>query len=199
MSDGSNVTLNTDSEIRVALTAKERRIDLEHGEAFFDVAHDHTRPFVVHAGDKRVTAVGTKFAVRREPDGIRVVVTEGKVLVQTGGTDDTGSAEPVSAGTIARASDAGVLLQPQQSTEAEDVLSWRHGVLVFRQMTLGEASAEFNRYNARKIVIEDPAVARMRVAGSFRANNVDAFVRLLERGYPLHVEERGEQFLLSAR
>jgi transmembrane sensor len=83
--------------------------------------------------------------------------------------------------------------------EAEESLSWRQGVLVFHQMTLAEATAEFNRYNARKIVIEDPAVASLRVAGSFRANNVDAFVRLLERGYPLHVEERNDGFVLSAR
>jgi transmembrane sensor len=199
MPDGSNVTLNTDSEIRVAVTKKERRIDLEHGEAFFDVAHDATRPFVVHAGDKRVIAVGTKFSVRREADDIRVVVTEGKVLVKTDGTDGPGSSEPIAAGTIAQASDAGVLLQPQHLAEAEESLSWRQGVLVFHQMTLAEATAEFNRYNARKIVIEDPAVASLRVAGSFRANNVDAFVRLLERGYPLHVEERNDGFVLSAR
>jgi transmembrane sensor len=199
MADGSNVTLNTNSEIRVSVTQKERRIDLEHGEAFFQVAHDEMRPFVVHAGDKRVIAVGTQFSVRREADDIRVVVTEGKVVVKTGAGDGPGSTESAAAGTIAQASDAGVLLQTQQLAAAEEALSWRHGVLVFRQMTLAEASAEFNRYNARKIVIEDPAVASLRVAGSFRANNVDAFVRLLERGYPLHVEERNDGFFLSAR
>lgn len=199
MPDGSKVTLNTDSEIRVAVTDKERRVELEQGEAFFEVAHDKSRPFVVHAGNKRVIAVGTKFSVKREARDIQVVVTEGKVRVATEGDRTSGSAEPLAAGTIAQASDAGVLLQTKQLAEAEEALSWRQGILVFRQMTLAEASAEFNRYNARKIVIEDPAVADLRVAGSFRANNVDGFVRLLERGYPLRVEERGDQFVLSGR
>jgi transmembrane sensor len=199
ISDGSKVTLNTDSEIRVAVTERERRIDLEHGEAFFEVAHDKRRPFVVRAGNKRVIAVGTKFSVRREANDIQVVVTEGKVLVETEGAGVAGSAEPLAAGTFAQASDAGVLLQTKRLAEAEETLSWRQGVLVFREMTLADASAEFNRYNSRKIVIEDPAVASLRVAGSFRANNVEAFVRLLERGYPLHAEEQGDQFVLSSR
>jgi transmembrane sensor len=199
MPDGSKVTLNTDSEIRVAVTAKERRIELEQGEAFFEVAKDPTRPFVVHAGKQRVIAVGTKFSVRREQDDIRVVVTEGKVRVEFAGGNPAGSAEPLVAGTIAQASDAGVLLQTRPLAEAEESLSWRQGVLVFRHMTLADASAEFNRYNTRRIVIADPDVAAMHVAGSFHANNVEAFVRLLERGYPLRAEERGEEFILTAR
>jgi transmembrane sensor len=199
IADGSKVTLNTDSEIRVALTAKERRVELEHGEAFFEVAKDPARPFVVQAGNQRVVAVGTKFSVRREQGDIRIVVTEGKVRVETENGNPSGSAEPLAAGTIARASDAGVLLQTKPLAEAEESLSWRRGILVFRQMTLADASAEFNRYNTRKIVIEDPDVGAMHVAGSFHANNVEAFVRLLERGYPLRAEERSNEFVLTAR
>jgi transmembrane sensor len=199
MPDGSKITLNTDSEVRVALTEKERRIELEQGEAFFEVAHDKARPFVVHAGNKRVIAVGTKFSVRREASDIQVVVTEGKVRLETDGIGAAGSAEPFTAGTIAQASDAGVLLETKRLAEAEETLSWREGILIFRQVTLAGASAEFNRYNSRKIVIEDPAIAGLRVAGRFRANNVEAFLRLLERGYPLRAEERGDQFVLSAR
>jgi transmembrane sensor len=199
MSDGSKVTLNTDSQIRVAVTEKGRRVELEQGEAFFEVAKDSTRPFIVRAGNKRIIAVGTKFSVRRDGSDIQVVVTEGKVRVEREDHKSTGSAEPLAAGTIAQASDAGVLLQTKQLVEAEESLSWRHGVLVFRQMTLADASAEFNRYNARKIVIEDPGVAALRVAGSFRANNVEAFVRLLERGYPVRAETRGDQLVLTAR
>lgn len=199
MPDGSKVTLNTDSEIRIAVTETERRIDLEHGEAFFEVAKDPARPFVVRAGNKRVIAVGTKFSVRREANDVQVVVTEGKVRVETEDQDPSGTAAPLIAGTIAQASDTGVLLQKKPLAEAEESLSWRQGVLVFRQMTLAEACVEFNRYNTRKIVIEDPTIATMRVAGSFRANNVEAFVRLLERGYPLQAEERGDQLVLKAR
>lgn len=153
----------------------------------------------MRAGNQRVIAVGTKFSVRREEGDIRVVVTEGKVRVETEGGNPSGSAEPLVAGTIAQASEAGVLLQSKPLAEAEESLSWRQGVLVFRQMTLADASAEFNRYNTRKIVIDDPQVAALHVAGSFHANNVEAFVRLIERGYPLRAEERDGQFVLMAR
>lgn len=203
MSDGSKVTLNTDSKVRVAVTEKERRVDLEQGEAFFEVAKDPHRPFVVHAGNKRVIAVGTKFSVRLDSGDVEVVVTEGKVRVESGETGEVARSSDhsalVAAGTIAQASDAGVLLQTSQLADAEEALSWRQGVLVFRQMTLADASDEFNRYNTRRIVIEDPAIASLRVAGSFRANNVEAFVRLLERGYPLRAEQRGDQFVLIAK
>lgn len=199
MSDGSKITLNTDSRIRVAVDARERRVELERGEAFFDVAKDPTRPFFVRAGNKRVIAVGTKFSVRRDAAGIQVIVTEGKVLIETEGSGSPDSAEPLPAGTIVQASDSGLLLQTRPLAQVEESLSWRQGVLVLHQMTLAEASAEFNRYNIRKIVIEDPAVGELRVAGSFRANNVDGFVRLIERGYSLRSEVRGDQVILRSR
>jgi transmembrane sensor len=211
MRDGSKVTLNTDSEIRLAVTGKERRVELERGEAFFEVAHDPGRPFVVHVGNKYVIAVGTKFSVRRDADDVQVVVTEGKVRLQSsaqpvrarGGGPGAGftAAEEtqLSAGTIARASDAGVLLETKELVQAEEALSWRDGVLVFHEATLADAVAEFNRYNTRKILIEDSNIAALRVAGNFRANNAEAFVRLLERGYPLRSEEHEEQIILRSR
>jgi transmembrane sensor len=81
--DGSNITLNTASKVRVALSANERRIDLQQGEAFFEVAKDPKRPFVVRVGNKRVIAVGTKFSVRRDGDDVRIVVTEGTVRLES--------------------------------------------------------------------------------------------------------------------
>jgi transmembrane sensor len=197
MSDGSNITLNTDSEIRVALTAQERRVELDQGEAFFEVTKNPARPFVVRAGNKRVIAVGTQFSVRRDAEDLRIVVTEGKVRVETESNTPRGAAEPLTAGTIALASDTGVLLQKGTLSEAEDALSWRTGTLIFREVTLADAAAEFNRYNTRKVVIEDPKVAALHVAGRFRATNVDAFVRLLERGYALRAEDRDNKYVLK--
>src|ERR1700722_18020756 len=84
LADGSHITLNTATQVHVELTPQERRIRLDDGEAFFEVAHDASRPFVVQVGNKRVIAVGTKFSVRRVGDDIRVVVTEGKVRVDSG-------------------------------------------------------------------------------------------------------------------
>jgi transmembrane sensor len=194
MVDGSKITLNTDSQIRVEVDRRERRVDLERGEAFFEVARDATRPFVVRAGNKRIVAVGTQFSVRRDADELEVVVTEGKVRIES-----SGAPQAVEAGTVARASDAGILLQKEDVAKAEESLSWRTGTLVFKDSTLSEAVAEFNRYNSRKIVIEDPAVGALEVAGRFRANNVEAFVRLLARGYPVRVETQQDELVIKAR
>jgi transmembrane sensor len=204
MPDGSNVTLNTDSQIRIALTDTERRVELGHGEAFFEVSKDPKRPFVVRAGDKRVIAVGTKFSVRREGDDIEIVVTEGKVRVEDGaaGQDSRvgGSADVfLTPGSIARADDAGVLVQRRTLPEAEEHLSWRTGWLMFRDLGLADAIAEFNRYSARKIVIQDPGIASLKIEGNFRATNVEAFVRLLESGFPVRAEVRADQILLTAK
>lgn len=204
MADGSKVTLNTDSQIRIALTDTERRVELGHGEAFFEVSKDPNRPFIVRAGDKRVVAVGTQFSVRREGDDIEIVVTEGKVRVEDGaaGQDSRvgGSAEVfLTPGSIARADDAGVLVQRRTLPEAEEHLSWRTGRLMFRDQGLAEAIAEFNRYNARKIVIQDPAIADLKIEGNFRATNVEAFVRLLESGFPVRAEVRADRISLTAK
>ncbi|WP_129778125.1 FecR family protein [Peristeroidobacter soli] len=191
IADGSNVTLNTDSRIRIVLSDTERHVDIERGEAFFEVAKDATRPFVVSAGNKRVIAVGTKFSVRREGDDVHVVVTEGRVRVED---NRAASAPPtqLAAGNVATASPAGVLVQQKPLPEAEEYLSWRSGYLVFRDRALAEAVTEFNRYNTRQLVIGDPSLATLRIGGNFRATNVDGFARLLEQGYPVRIERRDD-------
>jgi transmembrane sensor len=204
MADGSQVTLNTDSQIRIALSETERRVELGHGEAFFEVSKDAARPFVVRAGNKRVIAVGTKFSVRREGNVVQVVVTEGKVRVEDRAPADgyraDGSADVfLTPGSIARADDSGVLVQRKTLPEAEQQLSWRSGVLMFRDQSLGVAAAEFNRYNVRKIVIREPSVAALKIEGNFRATNVEAFVRLLESGFPVRAETHEDQIVVAAR
>jgi transmembrane sensor len=196
MLDGSRITLNTNSELSVALTDDERRIDLERGEAFFEVAHDADRPFIVDVGGKRVIAVGTKFSVRRNGQSIEVVVTEGKVRMEPRGAGETVF---LVAGEVALSNDAGLLVQRGTVEDAETRLSWRDGVLSFRDMPLAEAVAEFNRYNVRKITIAEPAVAAMKVEGNFRPTNVQAFVRLLESGFPIRASVSDESIVLGSR
>jgi transmembrane sensor len=197
MADGSQVTLNTDSVVRVAVNTTERRVDLQRGEAFFKVAKDPSRPFIVTVGEQRVVAVGTQFSVRREGTDAQIVVTEGTVRIETGETSNPAAA--VSAGSIAHAGRAGTSIQSRPLAQAEELISWRSGILVLHDMTLAEAAAEFNRYNARKIVIRDPLVSAMRISGSFRATNAEAFVRLLERGYPLQADTVNADIILTQR
>jgi transmembrane sensor len=189
MADGSKVTLNTDSEIRVAVTQKERRIDLRQGEAFFDVAKDPTRPFVVRAGNKRIIAVGTKFSVQYLGEDVRVLVTEGKVRVEDAGS----TLVLIPAGSIARTAGSGVLVQKAPPRQVEEFLSWREGSLRFHETSLAEAVAEINRYNSRKIFIEDRELAEIRISGTFRPTEYEAFVRVLRDGFAIqaHNDEEG--------
>lgn len=200
LDDGSHVTLNTDSRIRVALDEHQRRISLSQGEAFFDVAKDASRPFVVEADDKRIVAVGTKFSVRRNEAGVQVVVTEGTVRVETRGGAVTRSRETLlKAGSIGQTVEDRVIVRADASPEADKLLSWREGFVAFDTMTLAEAVAEFNRYNARKMVIAAPSIGELRISGKFRTDNTDAFLWLLQKGFPIDVEQRGDEIVLDAR
>lgn len=194
LKDGSNVTLNTASKIRVRVTGRERRIDLNQGEAFFDVAKDPLRPFVVYAADHRITAVGTKFSVRRDGDSVRVIVTEGLVRLE-----DASGTSMLGAGTLARAAAGDVAIREESPAQAEDALSWRVGYVVFHETTLADAVAEFNRYNERPILIRDPAIAGLRLTGKFRSTHYETFVRLLEEAFNVRAEHSGEQIVLSGR
>lgn len=207
MLDGSKITLNTNSQLRVALTATERRVNLHQGEAFFEVEKDPQRPFVVEVGNKRVVAIGTKFSVRRDGDDVEVVVTEGKVRVEDravlkhGGGVEAAASAPVllTPGAIARASEGGVLVQRKSVHDAEAHLSWRVGVLMFRDQSLAGVAAELNRYNVRQIVIADPEAGALKVEGNFTATNLDAFVRLIESGFPVRASLEEGQIIISSR
>jgi transmembrane sensor len=198
LADGTQATLGSDSRIVVALSRRERHVDLQRGEAFFHAAKDPGRPFVVAAAGHRAVAVGTRFSVRRDVDGVRVVVTEGLVRLESDPGPD-GRRQPTAllpAGSIALATARGVSVQAGTVAQAEQALSWREGFLAFHDTPLADAVAEFNRYSARRIVIADPSVAALRVGGNFRLSNAEAFVRLLEQGFPVRAERRGKEIVL---
>jgi transmembrane sensor len=217
LQDGSSVTLNTASEVRVELTPHERHIRLDKGEAFFEVAKDPSRPFIVQVGTKRVIAVGTKFSVRRDGDDVRVAVTEGKVEVtDTRGSSARNSRSPPSVGGegsgggslhegevfltpgyIASAGDAGILVEDRPLAQVVDALSWRQGYLTFHETSLADAVAEFNRYNTHQIAVADSGVAAIRISGTFRAVNYRAFIQVLDAGFAIHAETNQDTTTLS--
>lgn len=200
LADGSQATLSSDSAISVRLGRDERDIGLARGEAFFQVSHDPGRPFVVRVGEHEVVAVGTRFAVRSDAAGVRVVVTEGTVRLQPRqGAPSPRPTTLLPAGSIALAGASGVLVRTGSVRQAEDALAWRDGLLSFRDTPLADAAAEFNRYNTRKLVIADPAVAALRIGGSFKWSNADAFARLLERGFPVRAEYHDDRIELHRR
>ncbi|RXR06532.1 FecR family protein [Pseudoxanthomonas composti] len=200
LADGTDATLSSDSRIAVTLSAGERHVELQRGEAFFHAAKDPARPFVVAAGARQVVAVGTRFSVRRGQDELRVVVTEGLVRLQPSpGQPATAPTTLLPAGSIALVGPHGVLVRSPGVAEAERALDWRQGLLTFQDSTLAAAVAEFNRYNTRKLELGDAATAQLRVAGQFRWANVDAFVRLLEQGFPVRAERHKDRVVLRQR
>lgn len=197
MNDGSRLTLNTNSQVEVAYSDAERRVEIKHGEAFFEVAKDSKRPFVVVAGDKRVIAVGTAFSVRREGDEMRLVVSEGTVRMETA-AKNVPPPGPLKAGSIVRARRDDMLVQTEAPADIERTLSWRAGVLTFRDTPLANAVDEFNRYNTRKLVIEDERVGALQIGGIFRATQPEAFANLLSEGFPIQVTVDDERIVLRA-
>ena len=192
LSDGSTVTLNTDSEMRVRIGSGRRDIVLMRGEALFHVAHDTQRPFLVTAETTIVRAVGTAFSVRIRADNqVDVLVTEGRVAVgapEDGAAFTLSTASAVSAGEGAAVRHGKVNVKSLHPDEMKRKLAWTDPSgprLWFQGETLAEAVAEFNRYNVRHLVIADPAIAdpsvlQISFGGSISATDIDSFVDALK-------------------
>ncbi len=198
LADGSRVDLNTDTTLGVAFSDEERRVKLGRGEAFFNVAKDAARPFVVQAGKYRVVAVGTAFSVRLDGDKVDVKVTDGRVRVEGPKSGTVARPALVSAGQAAIAASSLAVVRPAPAAELETALSWRDGLLVFNSRPLGEVAAEFNRYNRRKLIV-DPSATDVIVDGTFRATNLDGFVRLLSQGFGVESVPAGKDGLVLKR
>ena len=188
LADGSMIELNTATVVRSAFTQDRRHAWLDRGEAYFEIAHAPKRPFVVHAGRRSITVLGTKFSVRRDAEKLTVSVLEGKVQIDDAEGKRSSRSVTIVAGDIAIAEQSSTIVLAQSKERVQRELAWREGTLTFDQSTLAEAAAEFNRYNVRQIVIDDPEVANIRIGGTFQASNVDAFVRLLRDAYGINVE-----------
>ena len=189
--DGSVVQVNHGGKIEPGFTPALRVVRLTEGEAHFTVAHDAARPFVVVAGDIAVRAVGTVFDVRRTETGTDVLVTEGKVQVECAGAAPT----PVAAGEKLFLSLAGEPVggaRAVSSAEVERMLAWRSAMLEFDDVPLSAVIGEFNQRNAAQIIIGDVAAGKIPIGGQFRADNAEAFVRLLQRDFGVVVEARSD-------
>ena len=201
LADGSTVTLNTNTILETDLRWHTREIYLRKGEAHFQVAHDRSRPFLVHAGDAVVRAVGTAFEVRVLTDQhVDVVVDEGRVEVQATALlpASPGPAARIraAAATTVRALNAGERLStasrdyavtPITAQQMSSELAWREGAIVFDGQPLSEAIAEIERYTDARIVVSDPEVARLRVGGRFRTGDVQEFFDALQTALPVSI------------
>lgn len=188
LADGSKVQLDTDSKLRVRISGVERQIELARGQAFFSVARDASRPFVVEAGDTKIRALGTRFDVRRRAGDVQVVLTEGKVRVD-GRKEGQPSAWILAPGdtiTVGKKTPSPAI----RRADVEAATSWTQGRLTFQDQPLASAIAEVNRYSSEKIVLTDPSQAKARVSGSFEAGDTEAFLTAITDLYGLRITAR---------
>lgn len=189
--DGSVVTLDTDSRLRVAFTPTERGVHLLRGQALFDVAKA-TLPFAVQARNRRIVAVGTVFNVRLDGERVKVALIEGVIRVRTdakASAAPSGPASPVRelVMTAGEVLDAAPLRQTVVRSDTEKVASWKNGLLMFNDTPLAEAVAEINRYTTHPIAIADASVGSYRVSGVFRSNDPERFSRAMADILPISV------------
>jgi len=184
LADGSIVTLNTDSAVRVGDWGSKRQVQLLKGQAFFKVAKDAAHPFEVKAGGNAVTALGTAFDVRIDPGRMAVTLVEGRVRVDTPApVDQQGKDASAIQSTLMTAGSQLVWNGRNISLDRIDTnaaTSWLHGQLVFNARPLSDVVAEMNRFSSRKITLEDKRLAGVPVSGVFQTGQPDAFVRALE-------------------
>jgi transmembrane sensor len=189
LEDGSRVLMNTSTQLRVRYDKYQRRVDLEKGEARFDVTKNPNRPFVVTAGGREVTALGTSFDVRREPNELSVVLLEGKVTVATlAETRDVAASAPA---------EVQVLHPGQRLTFAagrparldrpplQRVTDWQRGRVNLDNSSLADAIAEMNRYSIVQLRVQAPEAASLRISGIFRAGDSMSFARAVSQAYGL--------------
>ena len=199
LEDGSTISLNTASRVRVRYDERERRIWLDRGQAFFTVAHDASRPFRVFVGSEEVRALGTAFEVRREGERMRVILEEGVVAVYRAEGETVLRAASLEA-------EPDLVLRPGQAAElapegAAQVASvdlrrtgaWRYGQMIFDAEPLARAVAEINRYHRRKIVLSDAALGDIAISGVFQTGRPEAFADVLTTAFPIDIVSQNER------
>lgn len=197
--DGSSMILGVQSRVNMDFNDSKRQLALASGEAYFKVMHDKSRPFVVHAGEVSVTAIGTAFDVRRENERVSITVEEGTVEV---------SSRPAGKRPVTWRAEAGYQLTYSTRDGTASVasvspaaeLAWRNGELAYIRESLGSVVENLNRYSTRKVVIQDPEIAGLAFTGTVFASSLDDWLAGVEQAYPIAVERNPNgDIVLTAR
>lgn len=204
--DGSEVMLNTDTELLVRYQQSERLIDLLQGEAYFTVSHDPARPFGVRVGEHVVQAVGTAFNVRIDLEGeVELIVTEGIVQILDNHRDedeqltDTPSwrnrslvgTGMVQGQTTRLPSDSRTVSHEIRQLDLDDLqvrLAWQHGVLIFEGEPLDIVLQEFTRYTSTDFILGSRELGDLRVGGYFTAGDIDGLLLTLKDNFGIRSE-----------
>ncbi len=191
--DGSRVTLDTASQLRIAFTDAQRKVVLE-GQAWFELKGS-SRPFTISAGDRILTADEGSFDVRTDPGLVRVLAMDGRAAVRPTGTDDAPAVTLEPGRMLAVHGSQTSIRRPENPSV---FTSWRDGLVQFDNVRLSDAVGELNRYRRQPIRIADDRAAAVRISGSFRTAETPAFVDALTIGFPVRVKQEGNAEIIIA-
>jgi transmembrane sensor len=200
LQDGSILTMNTQTQLRVHYTGERRDINLIRGEVMFTVAHDASRPFGVRVGRWTALAVGTEFAVRRFSEATTdVTVTEGVVQMLPPDRNVATTGPRLTANQKATlGSDDSIELSQVAASEMGAQLAWRNHLVVFSGVPLREALAEMNRYTQKHIVVDDPEISQRRIVGVFSTIDSQTFLSAMEATLGVEAVDSGNTVLLRS-
>lgn len=184
LADGSQIILNTDSELSVELQMFHRKIQLSRGEALFHVTHNLVRPFEVTAGNGTIHDIGTRFNVYAQADRVDVAVLEGEVDIVT---DQHQSPVVLSAGQAASYSRQGTV-SAKSTVDPQAIIAWEHGKLIFDEHPLEDVLSQIARYHTVDFQIADPKLRNIKISGSFKTGNLQLLLETLEAGFPIKAE-----------
>lgn len=201
LADGSSVILGGRTALSVEFSRRRRWVSVVEGQAWFRVARDPQRPFVVTAGDGTITDIGTAFLVTRESDRVVVTVMEGAVEVSTHSMRPSGSFDEglgpnppiapirVSRGEQVAFSNAGALGRLRQA-DTHTAVSWTQGRLTFDNQPLRYVIEAVSRYSSRHIVVS-PSAGALRFSGIILHDEIGDWLQSLSAVFPVTVEEDG--------
>lgn len=198
LADGSSVTLNGRTALTAAFTATERRVEMNGGEAFFQVSRDATRPFVVRVGNSEVRVVGTQFNVRQSNDELEVVVREGRVSVVPDSTVAPAASVPrveLTPGSRLRMNSIDNRVVVAQ-VDAERLTSWRTGMIRFDTVALADVIEDVNRYADKPLVIVNDSLRGVPISGRFRVGDTESVRYLLRERFGVESSEERERIVL---
>jgi transmembrane sensor len=197
LADGSQIVLNTDSAVRVNLGARTRSVELLRGEAYFQVRHDASRPFVVTVSGHRIVDLGTKFLVRMAPKALQVALLEGSARLENANAAAKKNSVILTPGDVAVATAADTQVTRKTDREISERLAWQRGAIVFHNARLADAVAEFNRYGGPQLVIVDPGAAKLTINGTFLTTGAEDFAAITHEIFGLKTEHKDGRIVLS--
>jgi len=203
LDDGTRVQLNTDTRLKVDFDRHARRLVLDSGEAYFQVAHE-LRPFVVIAGDRKVVALGTEFTVRRDQsasDVVTVTLMEGRVAVEPVNGVSIRAATPFGDATVL---EVGQRLHVRRhgrpaldAPPIDKVTGWIRGQVIFDHTPLRDAVVEISRYSRKPVVLQSSELGDLQIGGVFRIGDINSFAGAVAFSQNLEVIATDEGLVLA--